>query len=232
MIQYYVDFNNQLPNTWTMAVYQTLPDLVDLDSVSWKQTTVPPTNMGGVSWTTNYNVCIADYQQIRGIGVYTNSEILPAQLGTAWQVVWKDNIQQLVQVTAENVPPNFVVISNASNKLANLGIGMSGSATAFKRNVPGGVSVPFEVMPTYYVGLFYKLILGEVIESIVAIGPFELKFPNGTNKATLAAALDNSTVTVQISYSSELAYSLDDINRTRRLQELAHYAMPAPHACA
>jgi len=34
---YYVDFNNQTDRTWTMVVYQTLPDSVGLDSVGGKK---------------------------------------------------------------------------------------------------------------------------------------------------------------------------------------------------
>jgi len=36
-----ITFNNQTDRTWTMAVYQTLPNSKGLDSVSWKQVTGP-----------------------------------------------------------------------------------------------------------------------------------------------------------------------------------------------
>lgn len=228
MTQYYVDFNNQLPTTWTMAVYQTLPDSVGLDSVSWKQTTVPMDGLSGVSWTIDYDVCLANYEQVGGIGVYAASQTVPAKLGTAWQVVWQDSVQQLVQTTNTNVPSDSIYISNVSDRLANLGIGMSGSASIFKRDVADGAGAQFDVTPTYYAGLFNQVVIGEVIKSNVVVGPFKLQFPNGMNKATLTATLSGSTINVEIEYSQQDSFSLDEVERTLRLQELHRFALPAP----
>ena len=41
MAAYTMDFNNNAGRTWTMAVYQTIPSSVGLDSVSWKQSAAP-----------------------------------------------------------------------------------------------------------------------------------------------------------------------------------------------
>ena len=87
MNSYYVDFNNDTPQTWTMAVYQTLPSSIGLESVSWKQTTVPQSGASGVAWDVLYNVAIANYQQIGGIGVYKASQTLKAELGSSWELL-------------------------------------------------------------------------------------------------------------------------------------------------
>src|SRR5579859_4044839 len=142
MPSYYVDFNNGTQQTWTMAVYQTLPNSIGLESVSWKQTTVPHSGSSGVKWDILYNVAIANYQQIGGVGVYKASQTLNAELGSSWDCVFKDNVQQLVPSTG-SVPGDSILINNTSGNLANLGIGMSGQGSVFKKGVVSGASAQF-----------------------------------------------------------------------------------------
>jgi len=141
---YYVDFDNQTNDTWTLAVYQTLPSSVGLDSVSWKQTTVPTQGYSGVEWTIDYNVVIANYRQVGGVGVYKASQTLSTQLGSVWDCVFKDNVQQLV-LGSGSAPADSIQINNKSNLPANLGIGMSGQGSVFKPDVVGGGQAQFKV---------------------------------------------------------------------------------------
>lgn len=224
MTQYFVEFNNQTSKTWTMAVYQQLPDSVGLDSVSWKQTTVPPSGRSSVAWEVTYDVCLGDYEQNGGIGIYTSNQILPTTLGTAWKV----GCQQLVPDPDTEVPANSIYISNDSNMLANPGIGMDGAAALYQRDVEGGARAQFEVTPVYYAGLFNRVILGEVIKLNVSVGPIHLTFPNGTNKATLTATTDNGVIKVDTEYSKRSTFSLDEVERAVQIQELRRLALPSP----
>jgi hypothetical protein len=218
MTSYYIDFNNDTDVTWTMGVYQDLPNSVGLESVSWKQTTVPTQGSSGVQWVVDYNVAIANYRQIGGIGVYKASQTLAAELGSVWDCVFKDNVQQLVRGSG-SAPSGSIVINNISNQTGNLGIGMSGQGSVFKKNVVSGASAQFQVTPTYYAGLFNNLVLGEVISSNVAVGPQKIVFPDGMNCATLHATMSGSTIKVSVSYSQVSQVSREVLDRLLSIQQ-------------
>jgi hypothetical protein len=219
MANYYVNFSNQTQQTWTMGVYQTLPDSIGLDSVSWQQTTVPQNGYSGVLWTVSYNVCIANYVQQGGIGVYTASQTLPAMLGTSWNIVFTEGVQQL-QANGSAPQGNQIIINNGSNSYANPGIGMSGQGSVFQNDVASGAAAQFTVTPTYYVGLFNHVQLGEVISTNVTVGPLELQFPTGQNTALLTASMDGDNIVTSISYSSQSSTSLADIARRKGRHQL------------
>ncbi|WP_296260626.1 MULTISPECIES: hypothetical protein [unclassified Pseudomonas] len=218
MSAYYVDFENNTDATWTMGVYQELPNSTGLESVSWKQTTVPTKGSSGVEWEVDYNVAIANYKQIGGIGVYKASQTLEAELGSVWECVFKDNVQQLVPSTG-SAPSDSIIITNSSNQLANLGIGMSGQGSVFKKSVVSGASAQFQVTPTYYVGLFNDLVLGEVISSNVSVGPQKIVFPDGMNSATVTATMSGSTIKMSVSYSQVSMVSREVIDRLLSIQQ-------------
>lgn len=195
---YYVDFENKTDRTWTMGVYQEIPQSVGLDSVSWKQSTAPQGGSTGVEWEIDYLVAVANYKQTGAIGVYKSSQKLATKLGTKWEVIYKENVQQLNEIGTTQ--PGCIEIVNNSGKMANPGIGMSGAPSVFKRNVLGTSNTLFKVTPTYYVALFNQLELGAVISTVVSIAPLEVKFPQGTNKAVLTASLDGDNLKVDLQY--------------------------------
>jgi hypothetical protein len=217
MSAYYIDFNNNTEATWTMGVFQQLPNSIGLESVSWKQTTVPISGNSGVEWEVDYNVAIANYQQVGGIGVYKASQTLGSELGKVWECVFKDNVQQLVR-SSGSAPGDSIIIKNTSNQLANLGIGMSGQGSIFKKGVVSGASAQFQVTPTYFAGLFNNLVLGEVISSNVAVGPQKIVFPDGMNCATLNATMSGSNIRVAVTYSQVSQVSREVLDRLLSIQ--------------
>ncbi|NEP76398.1 MAG: hypothetical protein F6K25_32605 [Okeania sp. SIO2G4] len=197
---YYVDFENQTDRVWTMAVYQKIPSSIGLDSVAWKKTIVPPDGESGVEWEITYLVALANYKQSGGIGVYKSSQKKKnISLGTQWKVVFKEGVQQLVP-DGNAGSGDLIVINNDSNKFADIGVGMSGEASLYKKDVVSGSGAQFQITPTYYVGLFNDLELGTVISSNVVVGPLELKFPGGDNKAILKAYMDGQTIKLDLDY--------------------------------
>ncbi len=202
MEKFYVNFENKSDRTWSMAVYQTLPNSVGLDSVAWKMSTVPTGGSSGVEWALNYNVALADYQQDTPLGVYKASQTLSADLGYEWDIVYIDGCQQLVMVKALSSDlQDHIVINNKSGLEANPGIGMSGQGSVFKRNVLSNASAQFKVTPTYWIGLFRDVKLGEVISSNVEYGPFKIKFSGGVNCATITAERDADSIESNIAYT-------------------------------
>jgi hypothetical protein len=218
MSAYYIDFNNNTDMTWTMGVYQELPNSIGLESVSWKQTTVPTMGSSGVEWEVDYNVAIANYKQIGGIGVYKASQTLVTELGSVWECVFKDNVQQLVQ-SSGTAPADSIIIKNISNQMGNLGIGMSGQGSVFKKNVVSGATAQFQVTPTYYAGLFNNLVLGEVISSNVSVGPQKIVFPDGMNCATVNATMSGNTIKMSVSYSQVSQVSREVLDRLLSIQQ-------------
>ena len=218
MSTYYCNFANQTEQTWTMGVYQTLPSTPGLDSVSWQQTTVPQSGLSGVSWNVTYNVVLGDYQQAGGIGVYTSSQTLGTLLGTAWNIVFKDDVQQLAPVGGA-AQPNEIVIYNQSGRLANPGIGMSGQGSVFQQGVVGGAAAQFTVTPSYWVALFNQVEIGEVISTNVSVGPLELQYPSGFNSATLTASLNGENIELNVTYSNQFSANAAAVQQ--RIKSLA-----------
>ncbi|RJS24029.1 hypothetical protein DRW03_10490 [Corallococcus sp. H22C18031201] len=93
----YVDFINNTGRTWTMGLYQTLPDSPGLESVSWLQSTAADGGETGVEWTVDYQAMLANYKQIGGRGVYKASQKKGTMLGKRWKVIYSESVQQLVE---------------------------------------------------------------------------------------------------------------------------------------
>ncbi len=191
MTTYQVNFANEAPETWTLCVYQQLPDSVGLDSVSWKQTTVPKKGESGVQWNIQYLACLADYKQDGGKGVYKASQKLDTELGIQWECDFLDGVQQLKQTGATT--PGQLLITNQSLKLANLGIGMDGNIALVKKDVYSGNNAQFVVKPKYYVALFANLTQGEIISGNQIHGPLEVVFAGGDTVKNYVARVEGST---------------------------------------
>ncbi len=201
MARYNVNFSNETYHTWTMGVYQTLPSSPGLDSVSWQQTTVPQSGISGVRWDETHDVAIADYQQTGGIGVYSASQRLRTDVGTAWDIEFEEGVQQLKP--AGSAPQaDMILVTNKSSMSANPGIGMSGYGSVFKRGLLSGANAQFVMTPTYWVALFNQLVLGEVIGSNVTAGPLELQYPPGLTTARLTASIEGQRLDLTLTYGA------------------------------
>jgi hypothetical protein len=200
-----------------MAVFQEYTPLPDLDSVSWKQMRVPPSGRSGVRWETTYNVVLGDYRQEGGVGYYTASQILPAAMGTQWTIMFADGTQRLIP-DGEAPEPDEIVIRNMSGSSANPGVGMDGSAAAYRRDRLSNSNSLFKAAPapTYHAALFQNLVLGEVIGSNVLVGPWELTFTGNADKATVIAEEIEGTIIVTVNYSTTSALIKERIQAPRR----------------
>lgn len=191
MTTYSIDFDNETSDTWTFCVYQTLPNSPGLDSVSWKQTTVPRQGVSGVQWDIQYLAAIANYKQIGGKGVYRASQQLETDLGAKWDCVFRDDVQQLEK--AGTTTAGQLEIANKSAKLANLAIGMDGDIALVKSDVYSGNSAQFTVKPKYFVALFSDLERGEIISGNQIHGPIEVVFDGGQTDKHFVAKIEGAT---------------------------------------
>ena len=191
MTTYNIDFDNETPDTWTLCVYQELPDSPGLDSVSWKQTTVPKNGTSGVQWNIQYLAALANYKQDGGKGVYKASQKLDTDLGKKWKCEFKDAVQQLYSDGDTTI--GQLLITNQSGKLANLAIGMDGDIALVKSDVYSGNSAQFTVKPKYYVALFSNLVQGEIISGNQIHGPIEVVFDGGQISKEYVAKIEGAT---------------------------------------
>ena len=219
MSTYYINFENNTTSTWTMGVYMTIPKSVGLESVTWLQTTAPQSGSTGVSWEETYDVAITNYKQDGGIGVYKASQTInDVSLGTAWNIVYEDNVQQLQ--AAGSTSAGQILIQNQSGLLANPGIGMSGQTSVVKSNVYSGSHGEFEVTPTYYVALFNDVQLGTVISSAIITDPLTVQFPSGQNAATLTASVDGESLVLTLSYGSQQSVKVKQVEAVQKTKSV------------
>jgi rhizosphere induced protein len=209
MMTYSISMQNDLPQTWTFGVFQTYPNTAGIDSVAWKQQVLASTEKGSVSWQPSSNACIASYSQIKGIGVYSSDQIIPAQPGSAWKVVLQNGHQQLQQDTSTPTGPDQILISNESGQIANPGIGMSGIATAYMKELYSGVDVIFNLPSTYWVALFRQVAAGDAISDLSSTTPLLISFPGGLYSADVQAYLDGGAVLMSVQYTQMIASSVE-----------------------
>ncbi|QJW98023.1 hypothetical protein [Frigoriglobus tundricola] len=189
---YHCDFENATKDTWTFCVYQEFPGSPGLDSVSWKQTTVPQSGESGVEWVIDYLVGIVNYKQSGGKGVYKASQKLGTQLGQKWDTRMESGAQQLFE--AGSAPQkNQLLIDNSSGLLANLAVGMDGDIAVVRSNVYSGNAAQFTVEPIYWVALYKDLVKGEVISGNQIHGPLPVKFAGGATSLVFRAYIDGQT---------------------------------------
>lgn len=196
MASYSVKFVNDASTkqVWTMAVYQTIPNMGVFDNVAWKQATAPQSGTKSVGWDLSFNVALADYYASGDIGVYESSQILSTNLGQGWQVVNPSGTQELVTSTT-SVPGGYIYITNNSGKKANVGIGMSDSGSIYQRDMLSGSKAEFKVTPRYWASIFNNVVQGEVISTAIsATDPVEVIFAGGITAVTLTAWVEGETL--------------------------------------
>lgn len=212
MPKMFVDFINNTGRTWTMALYQTLPDSPGLESVSWLQSTAPDGGETGVEWAVDYQAMLANYKQVDGRGVYKASQRKTSLLGKRWKVIFDEDVQQLEE-DGDAERKDQIIIYNGSGELATPGIGMSGQGAVFKHELFSGSAAQFIVKPTYHFGLFRDVLLGQVISSNVIVGPLTLVFEGGLNAATITASIRGNEIHLDTNYGRRDTVLVEDVER-------------------
>lgn len=196
MADYSVKFVNDpsTKQTWTMAIYQTIPNMGVFDNVSWKQASAPPSGTKSVGWTISYNAALADFFSAGDSGVYESSQILSSNLGQKWLVTNPDGTQQLTP-SSDGAPDGYIYLQNNSGLLANVGIGMSGVGSIFQQGVLSDATAQFKVTPRYWASIFNQVVEGQVISTAVAVtDPVEVIFSGGITSMTLTVWVEGQTL--------------------------------------
>jgi hypothetical protein len=183
---YSLRFINETSEPWTFVVYQTLPGLPGLVSLSWKQATVARGGEASVSWDAAHLVGVLSHRRMGGKSVYRASQKLGTPLGAAWDVVLQDGALQLLEA-APAPGARQIVIHNRSEALADVGIGIGGDIALVQPRVESGAMTSFEVRPTYWVAMYKDLVKGEVVSGAPAAGPLAVDLGGSATSLTYRA---------------------------------------------
>jgi hypothetical protein len=233
MANYSVKFVNDksTKQTWTMAIYQTIPNMGVFDNVAWKQVSVPSSGTRSVDWTLLYNSAMADFFSAGDIGVYELIQILNSDLGRSWQVVNSDGVQQLKPLGT--APAGYIFITNNSGIKANAGIGIDNVGSIYQRNLSSGSTAQFMVTPRYYASIFNNVVPGQVISTASpATDPVEVIFRGGLTSVTLTAFVEGETLFFgdkSAESGSLVATPMALVNERLRLQGEAHQLLLNAH---
>ncbi|CAB4435230.1 unnamed protein product [Rhizophagus irregularis] len=200
--KYFVTFKNEStqPSVVQFCVYQQYPDLPGLKSVAWKKAGAYMGGQATVEWVITYSAVLSNYNDEGGIGIYASSQSVGADFKDQFDITDESGIQ-VVKKSGTSGQDGTITITNKSNEMANVGIGMDDSLSSVIPNVYGGVEEVFQITPTYFVAAYENLELGQLISDVGIIGkPLTLQFPSGVTKATVRLIQDGQKLNLKIEY--------------------------------
>jgi hypothetical protein len=196
-----INFANKSSSSWTLAIYLTLPGF---DSDSWKQMIVPLGGSVANSWDTEtLSVAIGSFTTTFP-RIYTTSQVLSAELGSAWKIVSGQGVLELSANGSALLPTQIQILDGAGQPTCP-GLGVDGTGALFRPDLPSGATAVFDGVPAYWVAAFDNIQQGQLITTSVDqqkssqtppatttfIGPQPLDFSQGT---TAMVSLSQSLV--------------------------------------
>ena len=186
---------NATDQPWHFGVYQKNPASPGLSSVAWQVRGVPPKQgdtpaSAQVNWNMSYGLCIADFDQDER--TFTGSQMAPANLGNKYKVESLDGIPSISTTPTGTGSPDQITLKNTTAPVTPLTMGftLGGNIIAVEKAVGGAQETIYRVHPTYYVACYRNIVLGQLVDEGVVIGPVEVKYEGGANKATVQASKD------------------------------------------
>ena len=168
---------NATDQPWVFVLYQS--------NIAWKVHTLqppppdsPPTTAEVVWTTTNYGVCIADFDQAHK--KFTVTQSAPASLDKVYQVVSKHG-KPVISTTPVGVTTSDQIgFTNNTGEPAiklNMGYTFSDSLDAVEQDVGGEQEVMFRESPTYHIACYHSMEAGQLVDSEkAAIGPVKVDY--------------------------------------------------------
>jgi rhizosphere induced protein len=194
MSNYTVNFVNDpsTGQTWTMAIYQTIPNMGAFENVIWRLATVPSGGQQSVRWAMSYAVVLASVDSGGDSIVYSPFQLLPSDTGQAWQVVNRNGVTQLVLVGQTY---GSISITNATERNANAGIGIYENGSIYQRDLQPNARAEFDTGLRYWASLYKDVQVGQAISTaIAATSPVEVVFPYDATSVTLTASVKDGNL--------------------------------------
>jgi hypothetical protein len=186
---------------WDFGIYTKYNSDPGVANLAWQ---VLPTSPGtdispyhtSTSWPMSFFVSLSYVSQD---GIWHASTSLPAELGNDY-LVEKDTSSGALQIVPgpKNEQPNVVkLISNVDQSL-NLGFGIKEDLAAVVGTKHASENAEFNVHPTYYVGIYRNLVVGQNITSAESASVTQkVTFTDNNYTATLAVKLVSGKTTLQ-----------------------------------
>ena len=139
-----------------------------------------------------YGVSIVNWHKYNG--TYTGEQIVTAQLGKTYEVVLTEGTIPAINSIpiCTETDSGLIGFKNNTNRPLDMGFTIDGSLIAVQ-NVCGGETIFFDVHPTYYVACYRSLQRGQLVDSVVALSPVEVKYEDGYTYCEVEAAISNGT---------------------------------------
>ena len=116
----------------------------------------------------------------------------PANLGNKYKIESLDGIPSIDTNPIGTGSPDQITLRNATSPVTPLTMGftLGGNILCIERDVGGSQETIYRVHPTYYVACYRNIVLGQMVDEGVVIGPVEVKYEGGAKKMTVEASKD------------------------------------------
>ena len=194
--EYNLTLVNSTDQPFYYGVYQKFPLSPGLVSVAWQVRGIPPQkgdlpSSAKVKWTTNYGLCIAKFDE--DTRVYKGEQFAPAYLGNEYQVVSFEGIPSIDTKPTGVTMADEIVFNNNTGPPAQtltLGFTVCDNIIAVQDNVGGNENTEYRVHHKYYVVCYRDIVLGQLVDSTVVLGPVEVNYEGGARTARVVASKD------------------------------------------
>ena len=194
--EYKLTLVNSTDQPFYYGVYQKFPLSPGLVSVAWQVRGIPPQegdlpSSAEVEWTMNYGLCIANFD--KETRVYKGEQFAPAYLGNEYRVISLDGIPSIDPKPTGVVMADEIVLKNNTGPPAQtltLGFTICDKIIAVQDKVGGNEKTICRVHHKYYVACYRHIVLGQVVDCTVVLGPVEVNYEGGARTARVVASKD------------------------------------------
>lgn len=205
---FYMKMQNFSTEGWSFVLYQKHPDEDDTTDLAWKVKDLAKPNFkkpttDSVDWKLEYMVTIATETD----GIYSINEspgfFFPAKDGYKYAVATDGESLLISEVGPGH--PGYITLTNMTETPLNLGLALSGTLLAVRKQVPSTETANFKILTEYYLGLFSNFDQGSIMSFNFDLGPVLIKFINGYNTVCAEAFFQNGVNVLSTpTYSKEL----------------------------
>lgn len=187
---------NATDQSWYFGIYQDFSSL-GLTSVAWQVNRLPPTvtdipSTDQLKWCMDFGVCIAHFDTDEE--KYAETQFVPADLSNVYEVVSIDGVPSISPTPVmTSTKADQILLRNNTGPPAEqltLGFTVDNKIVAIQTKLGGGQQTLYQVKTSYYIACFHNLVLGQLIDDGVVIGPVEVQYTTGKDTTTVAVLKD------------------------------------------
>ena len=192
-VKYEIQFENRTDSAYHFGVYQEYPRSTGLNSVVWQLRGLPPRSTNKATWSANYGVAIADWDE--NGSDYSGLQIVDAQPGNIYHVeVDCGDIPVInpLPASVEGVPvaSNQIKLCNRTSRDVKLGFAINGYLVALTDSCKAQWA-HFTAHLAFWVALYHSVKLGNLPGLSIVVGPEKIVFTDESTKALVRCQTEN-----------------------------------------